>query len=100
MAPGTVSGRVSAPAQFGLGGKVGAELAHHVRVALARQLLPHAPIVLFDEVGERRGGPRLGRRQQLQAALAEGAHEPRRVQRLGVAADAAEEEERMKISTG
>lgn len=84
---------LSCSAEFGLGGEVCAQLPHHVCVALSRQLLTGSPVVLLDEVGERRGGARLGGVQQHQLAHAERAREPLRVQRLGVTPDAAGEQE-------
>lgn len=62
-------------AQLGLRGEVCAQLAHHVGVALPCELLPCAPIILFDKVGERRGSARLGGHQQDQLTRAESAHE-------------------------
>lgn len=83
--PGKFVAQISA--QFGLGGEICAQLSHHFGVALSCQLLPHVPVILFDEVGERRGSAWLGGHQQDQLTRAEGTHEPLRVQRLGVTAD-------------
>lgn len=74
-------------AEARLTGKVSAEFAHDVSMALANQLLSHSLVVLLHVDGEGCGSAWICGSKQHQLPGAECAHKPLRVQWLGVPSD-------------